>query len=171
MNKVMALFFKKPNEEHHVRSIAKKFKISPTTASKYLKELEKKEIIKSEQKYNHLIFKANTESQNYRIIKRNHNVLQLYESGLINFLKKNYNEPETIILFGSYSKAEDTEESDIDILIITPLKKQINLEKFEKILGRNIQIFEISKRDFKKTNVNLKTSWINGIILEGHIEL
>jgi predicted nucleotidyltransferase len=171
MNKIKYIFFKNPEKEHHVRHIAKQLNISPTSASKYLKELEKKEILTSEKKYGHLIFRANTESKKYQVLKRNNNILSLYDSGLINFLQKTYNYPEAIILFGSYSKGEDTSRSDIDLLIITPAKKEHKLEKFEKKLGRKIQIFEISKEELIKTNANLKNSWINGIVLEGYIEI
>lgn len=171
MNNLAKIFFEKPTEEQHVRNIAKKLKISPTTASKYLKELEKKEILRSENKYRHLIFKANTESKTYKVLKRNHNIQKLYDSNLIKHLEEIYNEPEAIILFGSYSRAEDTEQSDIDLAIITTTKKEINLEKYEKKLGKKIQIFEITREEFKKMNKNLKNNIINGIILEGYIEL
>ena len=168
---IKELFFKSPNKEFHVRSVAKLLDISPTSSSKYLKELENEKIIFSEKKYNHLIFKANTESKEYRVEKRNYNLKSLYDTKLISSLVKEYNHPEAIVLFGSYFKAEDNEESDIDILIISPLKKELDLQKYEKKLQRRIQLFTVSKEEFKKTNKNLKNNWINGIVLEGYIEI
>lgn len=168
---IKKLFFKFPNKEFHVRSVAKLLDISPTSSSKYLKQLENEKIIFSEKKYGHLIFKANTESKKYRVEKRNYNLKSLYDTKLISSLVKEYNHPEAIVLFGSYFKAEDNEESDIDILIISPLKKELNLEKYEKKLQRKIQLFNFSKEEFKKTNKNLKNSWLNGIVLEGYIEI
>ena len=38
-------------------------------------------------------------------------------------LKKSYN-AEKVILFGSYSRGEETEDSDVDILVIAPLKEK-----------------------------------------------
>jgi predicted nucleotidyltransferase len=42
-------------------------------------------------------------------------------SELISFLEYKYT-PEAIILFGSFSKGENGKNSDIDILIISPIK-------------------------------------------------
>ena len=41
----------------------------------------------------------------------------------------NHLEIEKIILFGSVARGEDTEESDIDLLIITPNENYKNLKK------------------------------------------
>ena len=63
MDKILDFFIRNPEKEFHVRQISKLIRRSPTTVSKYLKEFEKKEILKSEKKLNHLLFKANTEIQ------------------------------------------------------------------------------------------------------------
>ena len=47
--------------------------------------------------------------------------------------------PKSIILYGSYNKGEDIESSDIDIFIDSK-KFNINLEKYQKYLGRNIHL-------------------------------
>jgi len=44
-------------------------------------------------------------------------------SGLIALLKDKYEEPEAIVVFGSYARGEDTSESDIDIAVVTKKKK------------------------------------------------
>ena len=74
------------------------------------------------------------------------------------------------ILFGSYAKGEDTERSDIDLYIETPSKKDITLEKFEKKLKRNIQIFR-HKNLFEIKNKDLVNNIINGIVLNGFVEV
>ena len=43
-------------------------------------------------------------------------------------LKKNYN-AEKVILFGSYARGEETEDSDVDLLVIAPQKERF----FERI--------------------------------------
>lgn len=43
-------------------------------------------------------------------------------------LKKSYN-AEKVILFGSYARGEETEDSDVDLLVIAPLKERF----FERI--------------------------------------
>ena len=44
----------------------------------------------------------------------------------MSFLKIELSNP-SVIIFGSYAKGKDTEESDIDIYIETSSKKEINL--------------------------------------------
>lgn len=46
----------------------------------------------------------------------------------------------TVILFGSYSRGDDTINSDIDIAIIGAKERTIKLTKYEKILERKIVI-------------------------------
>ena len=48
MDKILDFFIRNPEKEFHVRQISKLTRRSPTTVSKYLNELEKNEILKSE---------------------------------------------------------------------------------------------------------------------------
>lgn len=174
MDKILQLFIKNPEKELHVRQIAKLVNKSPTTISKYLKRLEKNKILISEKKFNHLFFKADSESNKFKIIKLKHNLNILYNSGVVNYLVKEFNYPEAIILFGSFAKAEDIEKSDIDLLIISPLKKETDLKKFEKILGHRFQLFINSRKEIeimKEKNKGLLNNFINGITLYGFWEI
>jgi len=173
-NQVLDFFMKEPGKEFHVRQLSKLLKKSPTTISKYLKNLEKKDILKSEKKFNHLLFRANVESKKFKKLKLNYNLELLESSGLIDYLVKEFNHPEAIVLFGSFAKAENISKSDIDLLIVSPLKKEIELNKFEKRLRNKIQLFIHSKKEIeriKEKNKELLNSWINGIVIYGHWEV
>jgi len=162
-----------PEREFHVRELAKLVKKSPTTVSKYLKQLEKENILFSEKKLNHLFFKANTENQDFKNKKLFYNLIKIRKSNIIENFIKIYN-PEAIVLFGSFAKAENIDKSDIDLLIITPFKKEINLEKYEKILDHKIQLFINSKKDIeimKDKNPKLLNSFVNGVKIYGYWEL
>jgi DNA-binding Lrp family transcriptional regulator len=174
MDKLLEIFIKEPEKYFHVRQISKMAKKSPTTISKYLKNFEKKGILKSEKKLNHLLFSGNNESREFKQLKLNYNLNNLFNSGLIDYLVKEFNYPEAIILFGSFSKAEDILRSDIDLLVVSPSKKKIKLELFEKKLGKEIQIFVYPKEDIKKmqkTNKGLMNNLVNGIIIYGFWEV
>jgi predicted nucleotidyltransferase len=163
-----------PEKEFHVRQLSKLLKKSPTTISKYLKEFEKNGFLKSERKLNHFLFKAHTESEKFKKLKLNYNLDILQECGLIDYLVKQFNHPEAIVLFGSFAKAENIPKSDIDLLIINPFKKNIKLERFEKKLRHKIQIFVHSRKDInkmKEKNKELLNSWINGIVIYGFFEV
>ncbi len=174
IDKLVEVFLKESEKEFYVRELAKKLKKSPTTISKYLKELEKKGVLKLEKKFNHLLFKANNEKEDFRQLKLNYNLQKIKESGIIDFLIKEFNDPKAIVLFGSYSKGENVKTSDIDLLIITSLKKDVNLEKFEIKLENRVQLFLFSDKELdkmKEKNKELLNSFINGITLHGFIEV
>jgi len=170
MDKILEFFIKEPEEEFHIRKISKIMKKSPTTISKHLKKFKKQGILKSREKLNHLLFKADSESEKFKILKLNYNLKSLSESGLINYLVEEFNYPEAIILFGSFSKAENTQKSDIDILVISPLKKDVKLNRFEKKLNSEVQLFVYSKKSLKKINKELKNKFVNGMIVYGFWE-
>jgi len=174
MDNILEIFIKEPEKEFHVRQISKILNKSPTTISKYLKNFEKQGILKSKKKFNHLLFKANTENRSFRQNKLFFNLKLLQDSGLIDFLENELNHPEAIILFGSFAKAENLSSSDIDLLIISPLKKEIDLKKFEKKIGYKIQIFIRSKEEInkmKEKNKELLNNWVNGILISGYWEV
>ncbi len=174
MNNILEIFFSEPGKEFHVRQISKLLKKSPTTISKHLKKLEKEKILISERKLNHLIFKADESNEKFKRLRINYNINLLYESGLIGYLAQEFNHPEAIILFGSFSKAENIKNSDIDIFVLSLLKKEINLKKFEEKLGHKIQIFVHSKKEIEKMkikNTELLNNIINGKILYGFWEI
>lgn len=173
MDKLINLFIKEPEREFHIRELARLLKKSPTTISKYLKEYELKNILISKRSLNHFLFKANTDSPKFRQLKLNYNLNILHDSELIEYLSEEFNNPEAIVLFGSFSKAEDNKNSDIDLLIITSKKQEPLLEKYEKILGHKIQVFMHSKDELEKIktkNNELFNNWINGIVIHGYFE-
>lgn len=54
----------------------------------------------------------------------------------------NQYQPKKVILFGSYAYGKPTEDSDIDILIVTP--RRLNLEETYKIRREFLRDFSIS---------------------------
>jgi len=87
---------------------------------------------------------------------------------LVDFLNKNLTNP-TIILFGSLSKSETKEDSDIDLCVMGH-KKELNLKNFEDNLKRKIQLFFFSSIEDIK-NKELANNIINGYILNGRLKL
>lgn len=165
--KIMELLFRFPTTEFHIREISRILKISPPAVSKAVKKLEKEGMLITNKKFLFEI-KANPENPNFRNLKRVNNLKQVYETGLFECLDNKF-ALDTIILFGSYSRGEDTERSDIDIAIIGSKEKPADLKNFEKIFKRKINLNFYSS--FKNIEINLKSNILNGITLKGGIDL
>ena len=167
-------FFEEPEREFHLRELARIMNASPSTVSNDMDYLEKRGLIISSTSRGFRILKANNENRVYRLLKIAYNSYKIRESGLIDFLNEELNNPKSIILFGSFRKGENIPGSDIDLFVETPTKKGLDLAGFEKRLGHPIQIFRFAKKDIeamKKSNRELLNSIINGIVLEGFFEV
>jgi len=174
MNNTINTFIENPEKEFHLRELARILKKSPATISKQLKKLTKQKIVTIKKLSNHNYFRANTENKNYKQLKFSYNLQKIKNSDLIEILEENFNYPEAIILFGSWQKAENNENSDIDILIITPIKKEINLDKIGKKLNTKIQLFQRSGKEIenmKTKNKPLLNNMINGTTIYGSWEV
>lgn len=164
--KVMECFYKYPNRTFHIREIARLVELSSTGIIKIVKNLKQENLLVSEKKNMIEEIKPNLEGSFY-LSKRLYNIYSLYDSKLINEIKKLYEYPSAIILFGSYSTGLDTENSDIDLAVISKNYKEFNLEKFEKKLSRKISIHVVS---LDSVSNEFKNSLANGLVIEGFVE-
>jgi len=158
---VLKVFFNKPKAELSIRELSRQSTVSPRWVSKTVSELGEEQILEKQEN------PANTSvsiGEEFKTVKRIYNLSQLYNTGLVEHLEKELR-PEAIVLFGSYEKGEDLEDSDIDIAVISGRNKEISLEKFEKELNRTINIQHIE--DSTKTDKNFRNSLANGTVLDG----
>jgi predicted nucleotidyltransferase len=102
------------------------------------------------------------------LLKKCYNFLSFYESGLLDFLKDKYEEPEAIVVFGSYSDGEDTSESDIDVAIVTKKSVELDLKLFESLLKRKINVLEIQIGESGKEFLN---NLANGTVVSGFLRV
>jgi predicted nucleotidyltransferase len=165
--KVMELFFKFPHRNFHIREIARLTGLSSTGVIKIVKRLNKEKLLVTHKRKNIEEIKPDFNGR-FLLIKRLYNIYSLYDTSFIDFIKKYYEMPQAIILFGSYSDGTDTERSDIDIAIISNKKGSPYFKKFEDKLARKINMHLI---DLDKTEKEFKNSLSNGIILEGFMEI
>lgn len=162
--KVLELIFDFPTTRFHIRNISRIIKVSAPAVSKAVKGLEDEKLIINNKGFLSEIY--GDLNDKFKNQKRVYNLSRIYDSGLYDYIIDKF-PLTTIILFGSYSRGEDVEKSDIDIAILSKEKK-LNLENYEKRLNRKINIEFI---DFKKISLELKENIINGIILKGDISL
>ena len=89
-------------------------------------------------------------------------------ASLVFYEIENKTNPDVIVLYGSASKGEDVEDSDLDLFIIAK-EKPINLERFEKELNRKIHI--IFENSLKRVSKEFLNNLINGIVLYGYLKV
>ena len=167
---ILRLLFVKAGTSLNQRQISKILEVTPPAVMKALPTLEKENLIKIQQDKETKRWSIELNRDHHKImqLKRADNLKQIYESGLADFLEKEF-AGATIILFGSYSRGEDLINSDMDIAVIGRKDKLINTANYEKLLERTININFYDS--FKKIHKHLKENLCNGIMLTGGVEL
>ena len=154
----------------NARSISKRLGVSQPAVSKALPRLQKLDFIgiKKDNESKRLSIWLNRDNQKVIWMKRADNIKQVYESGLVEFLYKIY-PAATVVIFGSYAFGEDAIDSDVDLAVIGEEEKDINFEKFSKLLERNVVANYY--KNFRIINKHLLNNILNGIIIKGAIEI
>ena len=159
-------FFEDCYRRVNVREYAKIIRVSPPTASKMLDSHHTEGLLARTFYKNYILFYANKDDKVFIDLSRIYWRYKL--EGVIEAIEKSLTAP-TVILFGSLSKAENKEGSDVDLCVFGDNKK-IDLSKFEKKLKRKVQTYLFnSLKDIK--NRELATNIINGYLLKGKLSL
>lgn len=172
--KIMEILFKYPEKEFSLSDLAREAGVAKANISNILERFQKIGVIKIEKLSKIWRIKANQESMFFNKNKIIYNLSFVYNSGLVEFLIDYFKNPKVIILFGSFRKGEDLSYSDIDIAIESNETKNYEtmglreLNEFEKIIGRKIQIHIFNR---KNIDDNLFNNIANGIVLWGFLEV
>jgi|SRR3989344_1895731 len=172
--KMLKFFLKNPYKEVYLRELAKALKISPFASKKYIDMLTKESIIIEERKANLRYLHANINNLFFKYLKITYSINLMLKSSLVEYLKENIPNISSIVLFGSAAKGEDTEDSDIDLVVIG---KEIypNLKKIENILSKTINLHIFTWNEWNKKAKQDKAFYIEvisyGIALFGELPL
>lgn len=170
--RVLEIFFDNPLPEgigFQLREISRKIKLAPKSVKLYLEELEKEDLIvkKEHRIHKYPVYYANRDNHYFKFLKRLDMIRRIKETGLLDYLSERCM-PDVIILFGSASKGEDVKDSDIDLYLQCDEKK-LDLDKYEKGLNREINLF--FEKNFDKLSEELKRNIINGDKLKGYLKV
>jgi predicted nucleotidyltransferase len=172
ITKVLEVFFDDPLPEgigFQLREISRGIKLAPKSVKRYLKQLEREDLIlkKKHRVHSYPVYYANRDNDYFKFLKRQNILLRIKESGLLGYLGEKCM-PDSIILFGSVSKGEDVKGSDVD-LFLQCKEKKVDLMKYEKQLKRKVNIF--FEQNFDELSDELKHNIINGIKLKGYLKM
>ena len=165
-------FFENPNGEFQIRELSRLLKINHTTVRQHLLKLVKEGLIEAKKGKPYDYFKAiiNVAFLNLKLY---YNLEKLRKSNLVEQLEQEFAYP-VMVLFGSYASATDDEQSDIDLCIISSIKKDLKFDSYEKILNRKISLHLFTKTEWKNTiakNPSLINSICNGLVISGELEV
>ena len=164
------MFFREPGKEHSLADVTRKAKLAHTSVKAHLAALKKEGIIRERAELQggrrYIKYRADVENGAYRSAKRVQNLLRLEETRLIAFLQEKML-PDAIVLFGSYARGEDVEESDIDLYLACETEAP-DLAPFERKLGRRIRLHR--RAEFRRYPPELKNNIANGIVMSGYLE-
>lgn len=164
--KVLKVFLDSPFTKFGLREISRKINLASPSVKKYLLELEKQGLIKIVEERGNPVYLAERDSGKFRFYINLSIQYELFESGVIDYIWKKVC-PEAIVFYGSYAKGEAIESSDIDLFAVGK-KFEVNLEKYEKILGKKIHFLN---EQLDKLPKELKNNLANGIIMKGYLKL
>ncbi len=168
-HRLLEHFFQNPTGRYRVRQLERELGLALPSVIRYTGELVDEGFLGKDIIGDTTFFIAGRTSTSYLLEKLLYNLRSLHGSGLIEHLRRMYDNP-TLVVFGSYARGEDIETSDIDIYVETAHKKVGDLAPFEERLGRRIQSFvHTSIRSVE--NERLANNIVNGITLNGFVEV
>lgn len=173
-NKTLLWFFSFPDIKIGLNDLSIALKISKNTAKSIVNKLIKKGFLNKEEIGKAWRISCNKDHIYNYSRKIAYNLIMIYESTILEEVHKLIENPRAIILFGSYRKGDDTENSDIDIAIEILNDKELKIIElgiipsfvYRKNVKVNLYIFSRDKID-----LNLFSNISNGIILEGFLEV
>ena len=172
---IIKLAFNLPHKSFHIRELSRKSGYSTTAVGTAVIDLQALDIIRIEESAVTKNIKANLDSKDYSSYKIVFNLYRLLLHGFTQNLIEFFHNPECIALFGSFSRGEDIEQSDIDILIISANKKPDSgsfnkfIAEIEKEFNRKINLHVLKSLD--NAEDSFKNAAANGIVLHGYLKV
>lgn len=165
--RVLQEFFDYPRKHFQVRELSRTVRLAQVSIANHLHALQKEGLVVKEKKGLYPSFRANKESEKFKLLKQQNLRWRLHVSGLIQQLEEK-TKPNCIALFGSASRGEDTEMSDID-LFVQAKEVSLHVGRTERALRRKVNL--LFEPDLKQLSKELLNNIINGQVLEGYLKV
>jgi hypothetical protein len=170
--KVLAWFFSYPTREVSLNDLTRLVKISKSTAHAVVTRLNKEGFLKIDRLGKVWRIRCDMQHPYNSTRKVAYHMELISESGIIDAILSHYQNPRSIILFGSYRKGDDIETSDIDMAVET-LDGEVRSVDFGSVrrIGQrrdvSVSVMQFSR---SKVDINLFSNIANGIVLYGFLE-
>ena len=140
---IMAFLCQNPQQSFYSGEIADKTHLSKGGTNQSLHELADQGVLKAEQKGRMIFYSVDLKSP----LIRQHKILQNITI-LEDLVKKVKPVAERIVLFGSCARGEDSQESDIDLLVISQDQERVRSLVPETKAKRKIQLLLKTSQEF-----------------------
>lgn len=164
---ILQQFFDFPRKAFLIRELSRNTKLAVPSVRLHIKALLAEKLISKDKKGLYPSLRAARDSPLFKLLKAQNVILRIHQIGILNIIEKAMY-PSCIVLFGSASRGEDTEESDIDLFVQA---KQIKLDlgKYEKALNRKINL--LFETDLKTISPELLNNLANGSVIYGYLKV
>ena len=164
--------FRFPSKTFHLRELARETGLSKSATSQAVSRLAAFRIVAVEKSDATTNIHADVESLAYSHYKLLFNLYRLFAHGLVEQLRQAF-QPKAIVLFGSFARGEDFEQSDVDICVLSDRRPTPELQKLlhaqEADLKRKISLHVLPS--LQRSDAAFKNALANGIVLHGYLEL
>ncbi|RLI58955.1 MAG: hypothetical protein DRO67_10225 [Candidatus Asgardarchaeum californiense] len=168
--KVLTLFLDDPYTSCYLRESARMLDMDPMTIKRSLDILVKDEFLIKYEEKNRILYQANLENPALRYLKISYNLSWLQEKNLVEFITSKMKSVTSIMLFGSFAKGENDENSDIDIVIISQSKDKPTAE-LTNLLNKDVNLLNFTPAQWsnqsKKNRAFYLDVIIDGVLLYG----
>ena len=174
IRKVIYWFFAYPSKEISLTDLATNTGISKTTANSIVSLLVKDKFLKKDIIGKVWRLQCNIDHPLNTTLKIAYNLELIYKSGITDEVYKSVPNARNVILFGSYRKGDDTNESDIDIAVETLTTEELkvtSLITLKNIGYRKNVVVNLHQFSRKHIDINLFNNIANGIVLDGFLEV
>lgn len=145
---VLNFFLENPDLDIHIKELSRRLKISPATSKKFCNLFNNENILTSEKKGNSIFFKLNNSDNYIQLLKKTYAISKIKE----NWKKVSVDGLKSVVVYGSYASGEYSNNSDIDLLLITR-KRDINnsfILKFQNKIKREVNITKMTYMEWQK---------------------
>jgi len=142
---ILTFLARNPDKQFYIREIAKNMDKSVGGTHKTLKSLKQMDFVKENKSGKNVYYQINQMNSSIKNFK-----IFMTINELTSFVNKLKEISEKIILFGSCSTGDDTNKSDIDLLILTNEKDKVNKCTNKSDSERAIQAVVVNASDLIK---------------------
>jgi predicted nucleotidyltransferase len=150
--KILELLLLNPAGEFHLREISRRTHVSPPYVKREMTNLMALGLVLKRSQGNLTLFRLNKDSAIAEELKR----IFLKTESFGRFIRDNLEEVGNVrfaLIYGSFSKGEEAERSDIDLLIVGDVNERRMLgimEKVEERTGREVNYVAWTEDEFEK---------------------